>query len=437
MDADVEQPKRDSRAEWNLQQWLFFLEHQHHQEIQLGLERIRSVATKLKLEQVPCPVILVAGTNGKGSTVAALESLYTAAGYRIGVYTSPHLIAFNERIRYQGTPITDEDLCAAFTLIDTARGETRLTYFEMVTLAALWYFAHLSPDIMVLEVGMGGRLDATNIIDADVAIITTIDLDHQEYLGTTREAIGREKAGILRPGKTLIYADTHPPQSILEQAHQLEVKTYFNGDSYTTLDAKSHWDLFFAGQWYTQLPKPKINLQATAAAVIASIILEKKLPIQASVWPHFMQNVFIPGRLQLEEGEINVLYDVAHNAQSVALLAKTIVRLPVKGKIHAVFSGLKDKDIAALIEPMRNLIDHWYLAELQGKRAAPRELLLNYFHNAEIYPNSCYNTPLIAFEAAFNQAQPGDLIVVYGSFYTVGQIMAVKSHRRTYENPNG
>lgn len=426
-----------NRAQWSLQEWLFYLEHRHHQEIQLGLERIRLVASKLKLEKTNCPVILVAGTNGKGSTVAALESLYSTAGYRVGVYTSPHLITFNERIRFQCQPINDEALCTAFSLIETAREHITLTYFETVTLAALWYFSHVSPDLIVLEVGMGGRLDATNIIDADLAIITTIDLDHQEYLGTTREAIGREKAGILRAGTSFIYADTNPPHSVIEQAQQLNVKTFVNGDSYVIQEEEDDWELNFAGQCYTHLPKPKINLQAAAAAVVASLILEKKLPVQEQIWSQFMQEVFIPGRLQLESGDIQVLYDVAHNAQSVALLAKTITQFPLRGKIHAVFSALKDKDIAALIKPMSKLVDCWYPAELQGKRALSSESLMNYFHNAEIYPNFCYNTPLIAFEKAFNQAQAGDLIVVYGSFHTVGQIMAAKSDRRSYENPNG
>lgn len=410
--------------EWVLAEWLLDLETRNTQEIQLGLERITTVARELQLHRPDCPVITVAGTNGKGSTVAALERIYYVAGYKVGTYTSPHLIQFNERIRVGLKPISDDDLCQAFCIIEAARGQTVLTYFEMTTLAALWYFKKKSPDIIILEVGLGGRLDATNLIDTDLAIITTIDFDHQDFLGDTLEAIGYEKAGILRQGMPCIYADTNPPATITDRATQLSCPVFFSGREFSLSENEVTWSIHYSNKQINDLPKPTIQLKSAAAAVMASILLDSCLPVSCTQLCDAMRTIFIPGRLQLQEGRVKVLYDVSHNPQSVKLLAKTLQQFDKKTKIHAVFSALKDKDIFGLIAPLKECVDRWYPAQLDVKRAISANLLLAYFKKAGILIEICYNDPITAFETALNQAEPGDLIVVYGSFFTVGQVMA-------------
>lgn len=423
--------------QWTLADWLTDLEMRNSQEIQLGLARIADVARRLELQSPCCPVITVAGTNGKGSTVTALEHIYHAAGYKAGVYTSPHLIHFNERIRVSLIPIADDDLCQAFIQIEEARGQTVLTYFEMTTLAALWYFKKKSVDIIILEVGLGGRLDATNIIDADLSIITTIDFDHQDYLGTTLEAIAYEKAGILRSGKPFIYADINPPAAINEAALQRSAPGYFLAQDYSLNAGENSWSFYYQDQVMDALPKPSIQLKSAAAAIMATYLLAPRLPVFLSHIQSAMRHIFIPGRLQLEKGRISILYDVSHNPQAVNLLANTLRLWDKKTKIHAVFSALKDKDILGLIKPLKEYVDFWYPAQLDVKRAISTDLLLSCFNNAEIFVKICYNDPLLAFKAALNQTQSGDLIVVYGSFFTVSYVMAVQPNRRFDETGNG
>ncbi|MFJ1267351.1 bifunctional tetrahydrofolate synthase/dihydrofolate synthase [Legionella lytica] len=414
--------------EWILAEWLSDLETRNVNEIQLGLTRIQIVAERLQLLKPNCKVITVAGTNGKGSTVTALEHIYHTAGYKVGAYTSPHLIYFNERVRVGLTPINDASLCQAFTLIESVRQDTVLTYFEFITLAALWYFQQKQVDIIILEVGLGGRLDATNIIDADLSIITTIDLDHQDFLGDTLDAIGYEKAGILRSGKPFIYADENPPSSIVEVAKTLPVSSFYLGKEFSFEESEHSWKVFCSDTAINDLPKPAIQLKSAAAAITASFLLADSLPISYEHMQQAMARIFIPGRLQLQKGRIDVLYDVSHNPQSARLLAKTLQNYGKKNKIHAVFSALKDKDILGLILPLKDYVDHWYPAQLDVTRAISANLLLSYFNDAEIFVEICYNEPLIAFKTALDQAKPGDLIVVYGSFFTVGHIMAVQSN---------
>ena len=413
-------------SEWSLNLWLYSLENRNTQEIQLGLSRILEVAKKLKLDIPACKVITVAGTNGKGSTVSALETIYHTAGFRVGAYTSPHLIQFNERIRVNLIPISDKDLCQAFSCIEEARGPVQLTYFEITTLAALWYFKKQNLDIIILEVGLGGRLDATNIIDADLSIITTIDYDHQDYLGTTLEAIGYEKAGILRQGKPFIYADNDSPSSIIDVATNLAVPSYLYDKQFFIQDRDDFWGIRCLDMQVMDLPKPKIQLKSAAAAVVACLLLQKDLPVFYEHLYTAMKRIFIPGRLQLVQGRIDILFDVSHNAQSARLLAATIHRVNKKGQVHAVFSALKDKDIFGLIAPLKDCVDRWYPAQLDNKRASSAELLLTTFKETEIFVDICYTSPLIAFKKALNQAKTGDLIVVYGSFFTVGQLLAVQ-----------
>ena len=412
------------RNENDLKQWLTHLENQYHQEIQLGLTRISQVAQRLKLLPPACKVITVAGTNGKGSTVRALETIYNAAGYKVGSYSSPHLLRFNERIRINLKEIADAELCAAFIAIEKNRGDVPLTYFETVTLAAIWHFNQLPLDIIILEVGLGGRLDATNIIDADVAVITTIDFDHQDYLGDTLEKIAFEKAGILRANKPFVYADLNPPQAILNKAKQLSACAYYFNQDYFMQSHGREWTIK-ASSFELTLNKPSIQLKSAAAAIMVTRLLQKHLPINDNKIQEAMDDIFIAGRLQFVPGIVDILYDVSHNAQSARLLAEHLMQYRKKNKtIHAVFSALKDKDIFNLIYPLKDCVDRWYPAQLDNKRASSAQLLLAHFKDAEIFIEICYNSPLIAFQAALKQAKAGDLIVVFGSFFTVSQVMA-------------
>lgn len=405
----------------SLSQWLIYLENSHSQEIQLGLTRVRQVASDMGLLQPACPVITVAGTNGKGSTVAALEKLYLTAGYRVGVYTSPHLHQFNERIRINAQSISDQALCAAFSHIEKSRGSTPLTYFEVATLSALWYFNAHSLDIIILEVGLGGRLDATNIIDSTVSIITTIAFDHEAWLGNTLEAIGLEKAGIMRKDKPCIYADTHPPASILHQAEALQVPLFCIEKDYQIQESAQTFTLCWRDKQWT-LPKPAIQLQSAAAALIAVDLLQDSLFVDMRSMQTAMENIGVPGRLErLEMDGITLVLDVSHNPQAAQLLAKTLSTISAN-RIHAVFSALEDKNLSGLIQPLRDCVDHWYPAQLNNKRAASADQLTRSFADLHMKTEAWYASPNAAFAAAKLQAQTGDLIIVYGSFFTVAAI---------------
>ena len=416
----------DNSNPLSLHQWLDLLENRHQQEIQLGLTRVKKVADSLSLCDMNCVVITVAGTNGKGSTVAALEAIYLAAGYRVGAYTSPHLLVFNERICVNKKPISDESLCATFSLLEQARNDIHLTYFEMTTLAALHYFKQCSLDVVILEVGMGGRLDATNIIDADLAIITTVDLDHQEHLGDTKEAIGYEKAGILRANQPFIYADKNPPRSIIEHAHRLNTQMQCLDVDYSFKIIQNALQILRKKGDITLLPLPTINKKAVVSAVIASDCLLDKLGVNNAQLALAMQAMTLAGRQQVVRETATTVFDVAHNPQSVLLLAEFIRGYEPRGKVHAVFSGLKDKDLCGLIRPMCSCVDFWYIAPLPGKRAASESMLREAFLVETSSAVPCFSNPVMAYRAAVQKASPGDLIVVYGSFLMVSAVMAAK-----------
>lgn len=404
-----------------LSQWLHYLEHSQVEEIQLGLTRIKLVAQDLGLLMPACPVITVAGTNGKGSTVAALESLYQTAGYRVGAYTSPHLHQFNERIRINSTPISDNDLCKSFSIIEKNRGLTPLTYFEVATLSALWYFNAHSLDIIILEVGLGGRLDATNIIDSTVSIITTIAFDHEAFLGHTLDAIGYEKAGIMRQDKPCIYADINPPDSIKNQADSIKAPLLCFDRDYQIQPLTDSFTLTWQDKSCT-LPTPSIQLQSAAAALMAVTLLQDRLPVAMSSMQNAMKNLAVSGRLELLKGDINVLLDVSHNPQAAQLLANYVQQIPAK-QVHAVFSALEDKEVTGLITPLKDCVDHWYPAQLNTRRAASIEFLQQVFEDLHIKTNG-YVNPEAAFESARIKANTGDLIIVYGSFFTVAAVRA-------------
>lgn len=418
----------------SLDAWLFYLENQHQQEIQLGLTRVQCVADRLDVCDLgACVVITVAGTNGKGSTVAALEAIYSAAGFRVGSYTSPHLLTFNERIRINRQPISDQALCNAFAVCEQARDDIYLTYFEMTTLAALYYFKQSSLDVVILEVGMGGRLDATNIIDADLAIITTIDLDHQAFLGETREAIGYEKAGILRPNQLFIYADNNPPASVINYAMALTPHMQCLNQQYSFSTTFDSLHILREQSEPMALPRPGIHLNAAVAAVIASDCLSFKLPVSHAQLCEAMSSVGLLGRKQvIKNGAITTILDVAHNPQAVSSLAEYLTTYPMRGNVHAVFSALQDKDLCGLIRAMGSCVNYWYPATLTGKRAASEQMLLTAFHAENKFVATCFSSPESAYIAAMQQAQPGDLIVVYGSFLTVSAVLAMKTEQENF-----
>ncbi|MBA3536133.1 MAG: bifunctional tetrahydrofolate synthase/dihydrofolate synthase [Tatlockia sp.] len=408
-------------SDFTLTEWLDYLEIKHQQEIQLELTRVKQVAKSLDLLAMKAKIITIAGTNGKGSTVAALEAIYTSAGYQVASFTSPHLVDFNERIRINQKPVSSEDLCKAFRVIEEGRAEIDLTYFEMATLAAFWHFKQHKLDLILLEVGLGGRFDATNIVDADLAIITTIDLDHQKYLGDNIDAIGYEKAGILRPNKPFIFADKNPPLTIVNKALELNTSAYFNGRDYNYRLVDGSLELDFLGE-LIKLPKPKLHTNSAIAAIISSLLMKDNLPVKLSHLEQGIKTAFIAGRLQVIQSRFTTLLDVSHNPQAARHLAQFIRSYYPKNAVHAVFSALNDKDIPGLIDALKDYVDYWLPALLTCKRAATKEQLTRAFSLYGLSP-TCYNNPLLAYKAAEAAAKPGDLIVVYGSFNTLSAII--------------
>jgi dihydrofolate synthase/folylpolyglutamate synthase len=406
-----------------LKDWLHYLESFHANDVTLGLHRVTTVAARLGVLEWDLPIITVAGTNGKGSTVAALEAIYCAAGYQVASYTSPHLIAFNERIRVNQCSISDDDLCMAFMAMASARGDTPLTYFEMTTIAALWHFKQCSLDVILLEVGMGGRWDATNIIDSDVAIITTIDFDHQAHLGHTLEAIGYEKAGILRNNQPWVYGDVHPPVSILTEAMRLNTTQYQLGVDYSFQVNNNDWLLNLPCGQEISLPLPKINLKSAAAAIVASQCLQGDLSVTQTHLECALREVSMVGRQQVVVGSTTTILDVSHNPQAVVLLAEFVRQSVPKGRVHAIFSGLKDKDLSGLIQPMLCCVDVWYPCLLSGPRAASESQIMGAFPEDNGFVMACFPEPLKAYDEALQRAGSDDLIVVYGSFLTVSAII--------------
>ncbi len=403
--------------------WLDYFEHRHREPIQLGLTRFQAALSRFDFTFNQKLVITVAGTNGKGSTVAMLDELYTLAGYRVGRYMSPHLLRFNERICVAQTQITNERLCALFEAIHQYPESLALTYFEITTLAALLFFEEEGADVILLEVGMGGRLDATNAVDSDLSIITTIDFDHEAWLGETREAIGFEKAGIFRAEKPAIYADINPPSSILDSAQNKAAILYRLGEAYQYVTTNDSLIIqAFEQKWC--LPKPSISTQAAACAVFATWLLRHKRPIQSAHYQSAMHTVRIEGRQQWIQGDIRQLYDVSHNPQSVRSLAACLQASVVTGTVRAVFSALKDKNLLELLLPMKGIVDVWYPALLSGSRQTPEKVLRCAFENLNIHVEKCYNSPTEAFKAAWRESRKGDLIVVFGSFLTVSAVLS-------------
>ena len=397
-----------------LAEWLDWQETLHQSVIELGLERIRQVANRMGLLSVAVPVITVAGTNGKGSTCAMLTRILTLQGYRVGTYTSPHLLHYNERIALNGQPLADERICEAFAAIEAARGDISLTYFEFGTLAAVWCFLQANVDVMVLEIGLGGRLDAVNLWDADVAIITSIGIDHVEWLGSTREAIGREKAGIMRPGKPVICGDDDPPDSIGEEAERVNAILWQYGRDFT---AEAVPELALLGAMQVR----------NAAVVIKTLqLLAIRLPVQTEVVKEGLHTATLTGRLQKITSNPDVIVDVSHNPHAVQELAAWLKAHPIHGKTHVIFSILADKDSAGVMKIMLPHVDAWHLVALQGPRTLPVEILEQKLRNVGLQvPVYTYGDFQTVWNFIRSSVPKQDRVVAFGSFLVVSGMLKV------------
>jgi dihydrofolate synthase / folylpolyglutamate synthase len=406
-----------------LSEWLSWIDKVHINEIELGLERVRRVAERLSLLTPSCPVIIVGGTNGKGSTVSGLEAIYRAAGYQVGAFTTPVLWTYNEQVRLNGQVASDQAFCQAFEKIEKARGDIPLTFFEYGTLAALVLFEMHALDVWILEVGLGGRLDAVNIIDADVAVVTTISLDHVAWLGDTREAIGYEKAGIFRERKPAVCGDNEPPASISDYAKKIGTPLYCQERDFFYQEKTTTWSWTFNTLHYTDLPKSVLLTQNMSTVLMVITLLQPRLAVSREAINAGLSKVTLPGRLQIVEGEIMRVYDVSHNPASVAVLAKCLESIPCQGKTYAVFSMLGDKDITESIKLIKAHIDEWYVAPLPVKRGASLQTLKRAFEQAGVTDVHYFSTIQEADDVVKHKATPGDRIIAFGSFHTLASLL--------------
>jgi len=425
-----------------LADWLAVLETMHPKAIDMGLERVAQVRQRLGIH-FDCPVIIVGGTNGKGSTCAMLESILLQAGYRVGLYTSPHLIDFNERARINGEAVGDEALIASFAAVEAQRADITLTYFEFTTLAILRLFATVGLDAVILEVGLGGRLDAVNVIDADVSIVTSVDIDHTEYLGDTREQIGFEKAGIFRAGHAAICGDPVPPQSLIDHAQAIGADLWLFGRDFNYSGDKQQWNYGGRAQRRNSLGYPSLrgaNQLLNASAALAALeALRDRLPVGAQEVRNGLVMVELPGRFQVLPGRPSVILDVAHNPHAAATLAQNLDNMGFHRYTYAVFGAMADKDIAGVIAHLKERVDHWCLTDLPLSRAATALQLKQKLLDAGIAPSDqpgsecsiqTFATPAEAFANARSRAGENDRIAVFGSFLTVaGVIQANRSDR--------
>jgi dihydrofolate synthase/folylpolyglutamate synthase len=412
-----------------LQDWLAHCERLHPKTIDMGLDRVREVAQRLEL-RFACPVITVAGTNGKGSTCAMLEAIALEAGWRCGVYTSPHLVHFEERCRLHGEICRAEDLVPHFAKVEAARQNVSLSYFEFTTLAIMSLMASSSLDVAILEVGLGGRLDAVNVVDADCAIITSIDLDHQELLGPDRESIGREKAGILRAGRIAVVSDPVPPHSVVERASELGCDLWLLGRDFNFSGDKQQWAWAGRSRRYAGLAYPALrgaNQLINASGVLAAFTaLRDRLPVTAQAVRNGLALVELPGRFQIVPGEPTLVLDVAHNPHSVGALVANLDAMGFYPTTHVVLGAMADKDLDTMFKRIEPLADRWYFTDLPTPRAASGDALRvrwEALSSRREVQASVHASPRAALEAAAAAADPADRIVVFGSFYTVGGIL--------------
>ncbi len=417
-----------------LDQWLAHCEQLHPKTIDMTLDRVRLLCDRLGL-RFTVPVVAVAGTNGKGSSCAMLEALALQAGYRVGLYIKPHLVHFNERCRINGEMASDALLLEHFQAVEAVRDGITLTWFEYTTLVIMRALAQAPLDLVILEVGMGGRLDAVNAVDADVALITSIALDHTEFLGDNREAIGREKAGIMRPAKPVVVSDPQPPVSLQARATELGADLRQLGVDFNFQGDKQQWGWRGRSTRFNGLAYPALrgaNQLLNAAGVLAVFeALRDRLPVNAQAVRNGLAMVELPGRFQIVPGQPTLVLDVAHNPQSVAALALNLDQMGFYPATHAVFGAMRDKDLATLLPHLAPLVDHWHLTDLPTPRAARADELAGLVQAALVQEVPAGRTvgihthpsPDAALRAAAAAADPADRIVVFGSFFTVGGVL--------------
>jgi dihydrofolate synthase / folylpolyglutamate synthase len=415
-----------------LDAWLQRIEQLHHRPIEMGLARVGEVAQRLAL-RLDCPSIVVAGTNGKGSTCAMLDSILRAAGYRVGRYSSPHLLRFNERAIIDGAPASDGELIEQFEAVEQARGQVSLTYFEFTTLAILRLFSARRLDAAVLEIGLGGRLDAVNLIDADCSVVTSIGLDHADYLGSTRDSVAYEKAHVYRAGRPAICSDPFPPDSLLDYARSVGADLWVLGRDFEVIGFSEPGRLQPGPrQWTYQgpavrrvaLPFPALRgehqLRNAAGAIAALEALQRPLPVDQQAVREGLLRVRIEGRFQVLPGRPTVILDVAHNPQAAEALARTLREHPCQGSTFGVFAMLRDKDVAGVAEQLKGRIDRWFLAPTAGPRGLDSQTLASIVH--PVAPTAeRFNSVREALAAARKAAGPDDRILIFGSFVTVAE----------------
>lgn len=417
-----------------LSDWLTYLETAHSSGvIDMGLERVAAVRTTMNLKP-QCPVIIVGGTNGKGSVCAFLTSIYTQAGFKVGTLTSPHIVQFNERIRVNGNPVADEEIVVSFENIQAAQGDVSLTYFEYNTLAAVDIFCRHHVDVMVLEVGLGGRLDAVNIFDADCSVITNVDLDHQQYLGATIEAVAYEKAGIFRRGKPAVFGQQPIPKTLADVAAALDTELLVSGRDFEAIKLEQQqWSFRFhphtnrAARNRNALPIPALRghyqLNNAACALAAIECLYDRLAVDIGAIKRGLLLVNNPGRFQILPGRPMVVLDVGHNPHAARALRTSLIALPFAQRRIAVFAMLADKDAHAVIETVKDQFDEWYIAPLDVPRGMNAEDLAAILKASGIEQIKAFTSIAEAYRSALAEASENDRITVFGSFHTVAEVM--------------
>ncbi len=416
--------------------WLELLDHRHGKPIQLGLERVQRVLARMTA-QSSAVIITVGGTNGKGSTCAMLEAILIAAGFRVGCYTSPHLLRYNERVRIDGVEVDDARLVDAFATVEAARGDEVLTYFEHGTLAAWQVFCNTPLDVIVLEVGLGGRLDAVNVIDADCAIVTSVAMDHMDYLGDTRDKIGFEKAGIFRAGRPAVCGDPQPPSTLVEHAASVGAPLWVSGRDFGFGGDRQQW-----GYWRYETPGsggallrrgglayPALrgaNQLLNASAVLTALeLLRERIPVPMQAVRQGLMLVELPGRFQVLPGQPAVVLDVAHNPQAAGVLAENLSNMGFHPETWAVLGMLRDKDVEGVVSRLKGRVDHWYLADTPGPRGLAAQALAARMLAAGVSGEFvCHASPAEAYRAVRMKAAASDRIVVFGSFLSVSDVLA-------------
>ena len=414
----------------SLADWLAYLERIHPSVIDMGLERVSAVRDRLGLAP-GFPIITVGGTNGKGSVCAMLEAILASAGYHVGLYASPHLLRYNERVRVARREVEDTTLMQAFERVESARAPDSLTYFEFGTLAAMDIFIRANVDVAVLEVGLGGRLDAVNVFDANCTVVTTVDFDHMDYLGPDRESIAREKAGIFRAHVPAVCGDEEPPATLIGHAASIGAPLVLSGRDYGYNAGRGDWKYWSLQGKRSALPYPALRgayqLANAATALAALEQLKDRLPVDMGSIRRGLVEVDLPGRFQVMPGRPMVILDVGHNPHAARGLADSLRTLPAGGRLIAVFAMLKDKDIVGVAQPLKDQVDEWLVATLPGSRGADAQRIEQALASIGVSsPISRFESAADAYECAIRSAGQNDKILVFGSFFTVGAVVQAR-----------